>query len=122
MTPSFFYSTNEGKGAWEEAITFLKKQKPIAPLNLHTGLSKASIEHVVDLAKNNKTGIIFLYLGHTGSDGSTTKQRIQKYNKYTTGGIGENVAQEFNYKGRDHALETIISLIIDDGVSNRGHR
>lgn len=26
------------------------------------------------------------------------------------------------YKGRDHALNTVKSLLIDDGVGNRGHR
>lgn len=36
--------------------------------------------------------------------------------------IGENVAQEFTSSGRNHALEAVVSLIIDDGVSDRGHR
>jgi uncharacterized protein YkwD len=48
--------------------------------------------------------------------------RIEKYCHYNSGGIGENVAQEFPYQGRNHALETIVSLIIDDGVKDRGHR
>lgn len=50
------------------------------------------------------------------------QQRISKYCDYSSGSIGENVAQEFSYEGRDHALEAVVSLIIDDGVSDRGHR
>lgn len=30
--------------------------------------------------------------------------RIRKYCNYNNGSIGENVAQEFPYKGRNHAL------------------
>lgn len=56
MAPRSYYNTNEGKGAWQEAIAYLEKKKPIAPLALHAGLSKASLEHVNDLAVNNLMG------------------------------------------------------------------
>jgi hypothetical protein len=36
--------------------------------------------------------------------------------------MGENIGGDFDIKGRNHALNTVKSLLIDDGVSNRGHR
>jgi hypothetical protein len=36
--------------------------------------------------------------------------------------MGENIGGDFKIKGRNHALNTVKSLLIDDGVSNRGHR
>lgn len=54
--------------------------------------------------------------GHTGSDGSSMSSRLEKYGEWN-GKIGESC--DFgNLNGRD----IIISLIVDDGVSNRGHR
>jgi uncharacterized protein YkwD len=32
------------------------------------------------------------------------------------------LGSDFDVKGRDHALQTIMGLIIDDGVKSRGHR
>lgn len=88
MSPSFYYSTNEGKGAWTEAIQFLSKQKPLQPLTLHKGLSMASTDHAVDLANHNLAGTETIDSGHTGSDGSTMQQRINRYCIYTSGRIG----------------------------------
>lgn len=38
------------------------------------------------------------------------------------GSSGENIGSEFKVEGRNHALQTVMGLIIDDGVSSRGHR
>ncbi len=35
LKPGCNYSTNEGNGAWKEAIEFLKKQQPLAPFILN---------------------------------------------------------------------------------------
>lgn len=53
---------------------------------------------------------------HTGSDGSSMSMRLTKHGEWG-GKIGENI--DFGCKkGRD----VVLSLIIDDGVPNRGHR
>ena len=61
-------------------------------------------------------------VSHVGRFGSTFKQRIQKYSVYDVGRIGENIAQEITSVRRNHGLETVVSLIVDDGVYDRGHR
>jgi hypothetical protein len=38
------------------------------------------------------------------------------------GSTGENIGSDFAVQGRNHALKTVMGLIIDDGVSSRGHR
>lgn len=54
--------------------------------------------------------------GHTGSDGSSMSARLTRYGDWM-GKIGENI--DFGGKtGKD----VVISLIVDDGVMNRGHR
>ena len=56
--------------------------------------------------------------GHDGSDGSSMRDRIQRYCEWKNK-IGENLS----YKnptggGRDY----VVGLFIDDGVPSRGHR
>lgn len=36
--------------------------------------------------------------------------------------MAENVGSDFLVEGRDHALKTVVGLIVDDGVASRGHR
>lgn len=74
-------------------------------------------DHAADMAKNN-------FQGHTGSDGSSVKDRILRRCEPATGSQtwGENIGGDFMYEGRDYALNTVKSLMIDDGVTSRGHR
>ena len=48
--------------------------------------------------------------------------RIAKRCGKAYGSSGENLGSEFRIEGRNHALQTVMDLIIDDGVSNREHR
>ena len=54
--------------------------------------------------------------GHTGTDGSQPKDRCERYIKME-GMSGENI----DY-GQKSAIDVILSLAIDDGVPDRGHR
>ena len=102
-------STSEGKSAYQECINFLKKQKAIGKLELNENLSKAAQDHVDDIGPK---GIC----DHTGSDDSGPSERIERYIDWGIT-MGENI--DF---GAHTGQEIIISLIVDDGVPDRGHR
>ncbi len=100
---------NEGVRAVDEAIDSLSKQKPLQPLALSKGLTLAARDHAGDQSRTGQTG-------HNGSDGSTMSQRIGRY------GSWEKIAGENISYGGKTARDVIIQLIVDDGVSSRGHR
>jgi uncharacterized protein YkwD len=101
--------TNEGKAAYEECINFLKKQSPLGELKLDDHLSRASQDHADDIGPKGITG-------HTGSDGSSADDRISRYLEWDV-----TIAENIDF-GSTQASDIIISLIVDDGVPNRGHR
>jgi uncharacterized protein YkwD len=72
-------------------------------------LAKACKEHVEDTGPKG-------LLSHEGSNGSTVKDRIQKYGKIINC-YGENLSFHC-----DEAHEVLQQLIVDDGVLERGHR
>ena len=101
--------TNEGKGAYEDCINFLKMQKPLNPLEHSDKLSKAAQEHANDIGPKGACS-------HSGSDGSSSSDRIERYVQWQ-GSCAENIS--FGHKtGRD----IVMQLILDDGQYNRGHR
>ena len=73
------------------------------------GLAAAAREMVTMQGPTGQTG-------HTGTDGSNMRQRIER-NMQWEARIGENI--QYNSQT---PLEAMLSLIIDDGVPNRGHR
>jgi uncharacterized protein YkwD len=101
--------TNEGIAALNDAITFLREQKPLPPFELRKGLTLAARDHLRDLIMTGKSG-------HYGSDGSKPEDRASRYGAWRDS-VGENIV----YDTRS-ARDTVIGLIIDDGVANRGHR
>jgi hypothetical protein len=101
--------TVEGVQAVDEAVRFLRKERPLAPLTPSFGLSRAALKHVED---QGPKGIV----GHGGSDRSLPEQRIGMFGR-PRGRIGENIAY-----GPHAAREVVMGLIIDDGVEGRGHR
>lgn len=72
-------------------------------------------EHAVDLAKHSM-------FGHTGSNKSTFSQRILKHCKKGQGAMAEIIGADFYIEDRNHAEMTVLGLIVDDGVADRGHR
>src|SRR5947209_20267917 len=60
--------TAEGVPAVDEAINFLRKQKPLPPLAAAKGLCQAATDQAHDLARNGRSG-------HRGRDGSISAAR-----------------------------------------------
>ncbi|HZK96927.1 MAG TPA: CAP domain-containing protein [Prolixibacteraceae bacterium] len=101
--------TKEGRSAVNEAIRFLRNQKPLPYLIASKGMSKAA----EDMVRMQGTTA---QIGHKGRDGSTFAERVSRYGTWE-GSCSENI----DY-GNNNARRIVMALIIDDGVSNRGHR
>lgn len=101
--------TKEGISALNECVRVLKRQKPLPLIYPSLGLSKAANEHVKDQSRTGK-------IGHRGSDGSSSKDRMERYGTWHIR-IAENIAY-----GGMNARQMIIYLLIDDGERDRGHR
>jgi uncharacterized protein YkwD len=101
--------TIEGIAAVDEAIDFLTRQKPLAPLIWSAKLAAAAGELVEEQGKSGATG-------HDAGPGGGLLQRSKK-NGIGTTRIGENTAY-----GPDSPRGVVIELLIDDGVASRGHR
>jgi uncharacterized protein YkwD len=105
--------TSEGPAAVEEAIEFLRRQRPLRELEWSESLAASSEDHVRDLGSKGR-------VAHKGSDGSLPHKRISRYASRRT---GKSVTAENIYAGpsRD-AVSIVLALIVDDGVRDRGHR
>ncbi len=101
--------TKEGVQAIYECARELKKATPVSILYPNPALTKAAVDHVKDQSKTGKTG-------HFGKDRSSSKERIERYGKWNVR-IAENIAY-----GGNTARQIMIYLLVDDGVSDRGHR
>lgn len=101
--------TREGTAAVDEAITYLAKASPLAPVTGSSGMSRAAADHVRDQSSSGETG-------HTGSDGSQPWERINRYGTWKA-----RVAENISY-GAEAPREVVLNLIVDDGVEDRGHR
>jgi uncharacterized protein YkwD len=101
--------TKEGVGAAVEAIRFLNSVKPLYPLFPSKGMSMGARDHVKDQGSSGATQ-------HKGGDGSHASERVNRYGTWEKT-IAENIAY-----GSDKARNLVMYLIIDDGVSSRGHR
>ena len=109
------YRTNEGREVWKEAIQFLRDAKPLPPMLKHEGLCRAAADHAEDLAGRQE-------LSHTGSDKSEPLERVSRHCRKGFGKTGENIGTDFKLRNRNYAENTVLGLVIDDGVSDRGHR
>lgn len=102
------FRTKEGVRALDEAIRFLRSTAPQAPLSFSPGMSRAAADHVAEQAGGG--------MSHSGRGGSNTGSRINRYGIWS-GTWGENLSC-----GRHGARETVIALIVDDGLRSRKHR
>ena len=106
--------TNEGRDAVMEAADFLDNVEPVQELIVYNeGLHRSAMDHVRDQGPTGQ-------LGHKGTDGSTTRQRILRHCEHDE----EHDAlfgEVINYSDETPRM-TVIQLVIDDGVPDRGHR
>jgi uncharacterized protein YkwD len=102
-------TTEEGAAPLEEAIKFLRAARPLAPLSVAAGMCSGARELVREQGASGATG-------HKGADGSYCEQRTGRFGVWREP-IGENLSY-----ADDNARERVFTLLIDDGVANRGHR
>jgi len=102
--------TAEGVTALREAIADVSSRLVLSELTLDALLTAAARDQVND---QSRTG----YVGHTGSDGSSVESRVSRYAWWRTS-LSENI----DYSPAVHGSWVIQSLLIDDGVPDRGHR
>ncbi len=106
------YVTNEGRPAVDEAIAFMERQPPISSIRLSQRHAGAASDLV---AAQGAAGLI----GHVGPDGSRPSDRIKRH------GGDISLSGEVIYYGstaQTSAADVVRSLIVDDGVADRGHR
>jgi uncharacterized protein YkwD len=102
--------TEEGRAAVLEAAEFLETVRPIpGALAFSERLHDAARDHVLDQGPSGQTG-------HVGTDGSQFFQRIRRH-----GQGGQLLGEVISY-GNETPRMTVIQLVIDDGVPDRGHR
>jgi len=101
--------TSEGKRVVQECVQYLDRARPVPALTLSDTLSRASQDHCNDCGPSG-------HFGHDGADGSTMQERVERYVEWE-GNIGENI----DY-GNKVAEDIVVSLLIDDGTPERGHR
>ena len=103
--------TEEGIAAIDEAITVLRRQRPLPPLRWADGLARSGAELVRAQAKSKETG--------HGSGRMTMAKRIQRHGRWTVA-IGEAIS--YGPYVAERGRDVIAQLIVDDGVPSRGHR
>ena len=101
--------TSEGVSAYKEAINFLKTQKPIAELIYDDEIAKASQDHADDIGYTGSVDYI-------GSNGETNDDRLKKYIEWDI-----TIAENIDF-GASSGEDVVVTLLVDDGVEDRGHR
>ena len=101
--------TQEGPEAYKEAIKFLETQVAVGELKLDPELSRASEDHVNDIGPRGDCS-------HNGSDDSDPSERMERYVEWNVT-LCENI--DFGAKSGE---DIVISLLVDDGIADRGHR
>ena len=104
-----YTSTTEGKNGIQSCINDLSRRQSMPPFIPSRGLFLAAKDHANDTGPKGITG-------HTGSDKSSMGQRINRYGKWDRG-AGENISY-----GHNTGKDIVVQLLLDDGVSSRGHR
>ena len=102
-------TTIEGPGALDEAIEFLERQSPLPPLKGDARLARSAAGFARDQGPQG-------YTGHASADGASLSDRIHRQQVWSM-----SSAETISY-GYENARDVVRQLIVDDGVSGRGHR
>ena len=103
--------TQEGAAAVNECIAALRSARSVGVLKPEKGLSQAAKDLVTDQGRTGQTG-------HYGSDNSAPDTRMKRYGVFVSPYTwGENITY-----GSTTGRDIVCSLLIDDGVPDRGHR
>jgi uncharacterized protein YkwD len=92
-----------------EAIDFLKRQRPLPPLEPHVALLTAAARHAADQGRAGTRS-------HVGTDGSTVRDRVVAAGVKPVE-VGEEIAFD-----ADTGMGVARQLIVDAGVPDRAHR
>ena len=95
--------------AYEEAVDFLRRQRPLPALQFDEALSGAAQSHAALQARSGG-------FGHVGPMGETLSERLRRY-----GASASVMAEDISY-GYSTPREVVRQLIVDSGVRDRGHR
>lgn len=109
LSGNVIIETKEGVPAVDEAIQFLGSAKPLPPMKRSEGMSRGAGDHVREQGPAGLTG-------HDSANGEKPWDRVSRYGKWQRT-IGENISY-----GSDDGRMVVMGLIIDDGISDRGHR
>ncbi len=101
--------TSEGVAAVDEAIRVLSGQRPLPQLAWSPRLAAAAADLAGEESASGATG-------HRGRVSGGPEERILRHGARSSA-MGENI-----FYGRGDARLVVMSLIIDDGVPDRGHR
>lgn len=101
--------TEEGPSAVHEAIKYLERASPVGLLRWGPELAAAAKAHVEDIGPKGLDT-------HNSSDGTKSHTRCARH-----GARGMPCGENMSF-GDETALDAVLSLFIDDGVSSRGHR
>jgi len=103
----------EGREAYREAIIELHnmpEDTDLAPLEWSMLLEKAANDHRRDMTATGR-------MGATGSDGSTYKDRIERYCRW-----GGSIYQAIDLGERRDPIEVVIAWLVDEGNKKRTGR
>ena len=92
-----------------EAVAFLKRQSPLAPLKPQVALLASASRHAVDQGRAGARS-------HIGTDGSSVRERV------VAAGLEPSVVGEEIAFDADSGMGVARQLIVDHGVPDRGHR
>lgn len=90
-------------------VNELKTRDKVGTLQLSSALTATAEAHAIDMGTKNK-------VGHTSSNGVTFDKRLRERAK-ARGAVAENC----DY-GNVEPIDIVMSLLIDDGIENLGHR